>query len=306
MTLDTDKKTKVEEYINIHEQEKWYWKLAETVADLAWLEKETKENLIHKRLKNNKDLLTYAELHNKIENLNIWESLQLKLLEVKLSVSCPYFEDFKDFLKEINSWPYSPPQNTPILETHENTTHENTTPENITNTPTDTTIEIEKIWNHVFCGTNIDNIQSEPFEKNRKTGVTRCSKTAQSNWLNFWIQLPNWDAYNAWKNPWKDSIQTIPQDKTNKRPTNSRKWISISEFNSTTWNYADIFVSSKSKYWHRASAFKDDSWQWYVLDPYTRVNWILDRKPKKLEDYMEEKKILKANIYHSDWYNENA
>jgi len=282
MTLNADTKTQVEEFIENNEQSQWLWPLAETVADLVWVEEETKRWFLSKWLKNDENLLSYAELTMKTEKLNIWDSIKQKLLEVKLSITCPYFSDFKDFLENLKRW-------TVIANTPETVSESSETPTN------------------TFCGTNINNIKSEPFEKNSKTWVTWCSKTARYNWKNFGIELPSWNAYDAGKLPWKDCIKSIPEDKKEKRPQKSWKWIELSTFKSISkWNYADIYVESKSSYGHRAAAFKDDSWQRYVLDPYTRVNWILDNSPKKLEDYIKARKIVKAHIYESNWYKENS
>ena len=289
MVMDASQKAKVEEYINNNEQGRWYWKLADTVADLAWVEKETKENFLTKRLKNDEALLTYAGLAMSTEKLNIWESIKKKLLEVKLSITCPYFSDFKIFLEELKRWP----------DTSNNTS---TAPTSST-TSTEMSSSSPETSTHKFCGVNIDDIKSEPFQKNSTTWVTWCSKTARSNWNNFGLDLPSWNAYDAWMLPWKDSIETIPKDKINERPNKWWEWIKISLFKSISkWNYADIYVGSSSNYGHRASAFKDDSWQRYVLDPYIRVNWKLDNSPKKLEDYLAVKKIVKAHIYQSKWY----
>lgn len=281
MPLDAEKKAKVENYVEEKEQKNWFWKLAETIADLAWVEKETKESFLNKWLKNDENLLTYAELTMKTEKLNFWESIKRKLLEVKLSITCPYFADFKDFLEDLKRW------------------------SNIstTGTSTETTSESIELGNRMFCGTSVSRIKSAPFQKNSKTWVTWCSKTARNNWKNFWIILPSWDAYSAWKLPWKDCVKSIPENRKNEQPQKSWEWIDISKFKSISkWNYADIYTGSKSNYGHRAAAFKDDSWQWYVLDPYTRVNWRLDNSPKKLEDYLSVKKIVKAHIYESRWY----
>lgn len=287
--MDADKKTKVEEYINNNEQEKWFWKLAETVADLAWVEKETKESFLNRRLKNDENLLAYAELTMKTEKLNFWESIKRKLLEVKLSITCPYFADFKDFLEDLKLW------------SDISTTGTESTTGAVTST--ETASESIDLSNRQFCWTSVSSIESEPFQKNSITWVTWCSKTARNNWKNFWIILPSWDAYSAGKLPWKDCVETIPEDKQNEQPKKSWKWIELSKFRSiTTWNYADLYTSSKSNYGHRVAAFKDDSWQWYVLDPYTRVNWKLDNSPKKLEDYLTVRKIVKAHIYKSSWY----
>lgn len=288
MTMNSEEKTKVEEYISKNEQEKWYWKIAETIADLVWVEKETKENFLDKWLKNDKSLLAYAELVMKGDKLTIWESLKQKLLEIKLSITCPYFADFKDFLEDLKRW-----SDTNISSSNTSTT--------------ETSTESIETSTNTFCGTNIRNIESVPFGKNHKTWVTWCSKTARFNWYNFGLNLPSWNAYDAWTNPGKDSISTIPMWKRNKRPDNSWEWISVSDLKSQKrWNYADIYTSSKSWYGHRAAAFKDDKWHWYVLDPYSRVNWRLDSTPKRLEDYLKTRKILKANIYESKWYTKKS
>lgn len=295
--MDADKKTKVEEYINNNEQTQWFWKIAETVAELAWVEKETKEWFLSKWLKNDENLLSYAELTMKTEKLNFWESIKRKLLEVKLSITCPYFADFKSFLEDLKQW-NTVSTNGNIETSNYSTTHTNSS-------TTETTYESVEIWNHTFCWISLNNIKSEPFQKNSKTWVTWCSKTARFNWYNFGLNLPSWNAYDAWRNPWNDSIKTIPEDKKNRRPERWWKWIELSKFKSITkWNYADIYVESKSSYGHRAAAFRDDSWQWYVLDPYSRVNWRLDNSPKRLEDYSKARKIVKAHIYESKWYKE--
>ena len=295
MTMDAEKKAKVEEYINNNEPQ-WFWKLAEgIVEDLTWLKEETEswqENgpekwFLSLWLKNNETMLAYAELAMKTEKLTPKESIKYKLLELRLSIPfcCPYFADFKEFLKELKRW------------------SDTSRTKNTTNTNTES-IETS---NHTFCWTNIRNIKSEPFQKNSRTWVTWCSKTARLNWYNFGLVLEAWEtAFIAWRKPWKDSLQTIPANKINKKPKQSWDWIDISKFKSIDkWNYADIYTNSKTDYGHRAAAFKDDSWQWYVLDPYTRVNGKLDNSPKKLEDYLKVRKIVKAHIYKSNWYNQN-
>ncbi len=283
---------KIQEYIKEKEEKNWLKKLAE-VFDGDEEKEEDKESFsFFNWLKNDKNLLEYANLYNKPEKLNIWESIKFKLLEVKLSITCPYFADFKNFLEELKRW-------TDISDTTSGTSSSTTS--------TETTSESIETWNHTFCGTNVSRIKSEPFQRNSKTGVTWCSKTARFNWYNFGLRLPSWDAYKAGTNPWKDSIQTIPRDRIGKQPKNSWEWIEVSVFKSLSkWNYADIYVESKSNYGHRAAAFRDDSWQWYVLDPYTRVNWRLDNTPKKLEDYISTRKIVKAHVYESKWYKERS
>lgn len=298
MVMDAQQKSKVEAYIDENEKKKWYWGLADTVADLAWVEKETKEGFINKWLKNDKNLLRYAELAIKTDKLTVWESIEQKLLDIKLSISCPYFVDFKDFLEELKRWSDTSKPEDSLAGASTWTSTEATT---------ETTADSSEISTRTFCWTSVTSIQSEPFQRNGKTWVTRCSKTARFNWHNFGLNLPSWNAYVAGKNPWNDCIQTIPADRKNEQPQKSWEWISASDFKSIPkWNYADIYVESKSNYGHRAAAFKDDSWQWYVLDPYTRVNWKLDNTPKKLEDYLNARKIVKTHIYESKWYGKKS
>ena len=298
MAMNAEQKAKVEEYIDENEKKKWYWDVADTVADLAWVEKETKDDFINKWLKNNKNLLKYAELAMKSDKLTVWESLEQKLLDIKLSISCPYFADFKDFLEELKRWSDTSKPENPSAGASAWAS---------TGTTTETAAESSEISTHTFCWTSVTSIQSEPFQRNGKTWVTRCSKTARFNWHNFGLNLPSWNAYVAGKNPWNDCIQTIPADREHEQPQKSWGWISSSDFKSITkWNYADIYVESKSNYGHRAAAFKDDSGQWYVLDPYTRINWKLDNTPKKLEDYLNARKIVKTHIYESKWYEKKS
>ena len=292
--MDSQKEQQVKDYMQKKEETEWNSDLVKTVSDLVWLEAETKEWFFSWWLKNDKNLLEYANLSNKTEKLNIWESIKFKLLEIKLSITCPYFADFKEFLEELKRWTDT---STP------NTTNTST----IGSTSTETTSESIETWNHTFCGSSVNNIESEPFQRNSKTWVTWCSKTAYDNWKNFGLRLPSWNAYDAGKKPWVDCIQTIPANRRNDQPQKSWGWINASAFRSIgKWNYADIYVESKSNYGHRATAFKDDSWQWYVLDPYTRVNWRLDNSPKKLENYSNTRKIVKAHIYESKWYAKKA
>lgn len=301
--MDNQKEQQVKDYIQEKEKTEWNSKLVETVSDLAWLERETKEWFFSWWLKNDKNLLTYAQLHDKKDFLNAWEDIQFKLLELKLSITCPYFADFKDFLDELKLWPdtstFEPAQTNPKKKS----------PKPKKESPKSKKESIET-WKSKFRGKDIKDIKSEPFEKtynSRGKTITRCSKTARANWKKFWIILPSWDAYDAWKNPWKDALQTIPANKKNKRPQKSREWINFTTFTwIKEWNYADIYTDSKSNYWHRAAAFKDDNGKRYVLDPYTRVNWKLDNTPKELDDYLKWKKIVKAHIYNSTWYKEKA
>ena len=258
--------------------------------NLVWKEKKETEDWLKlfERLKNDKYLLKYAEYKSKENELKWWDKVKMELLELRLSITCPYFKDFKAFLEDLNKWEYVPQP----WEDENNWNNWNNWNENM------------EIWHgNTFCWISVDDIKSSPYYRNSQTWVTWCSKTARENWKRFWLILPSGNAYDAWERPWQDCLWTLPADKVNERPRKRRKAIEPANFVSwSKWNYADIYVESWSDYGHRAAAFKDDSWQWYVLDPYTRVNWRLDTTPKKLEDYVKIKKILKAHFYESKWY----
>lgn len=284
------KESEIKKYIEEKEWTEWYSKIIDAVSSLTWKEKENEEwPKLFNWLKNDKNLLKYAELTMKGENLNRGEKFQVALLEVKLSITCSYFPDFKIFLKELQAWT--------------NTSWNNETVETYINWWNTEWKEWEWSWIKQFCGIPVTQIQSLPYERSSSTWVTWCSKTARENWKNFWLNLPFWDAYNAGINAGNNSLTTIPSEKKSLKPQAKREWIAAEKIKSEwKWNYADIYTDSKSWYWHRAAAFKDDSGQWYVLDPYTRVNWRLDNTPKKLEDYLNVRKIVKAHFYQSNWY----
>lgn len=260
----------VKTYIEQQEKETPLWQIDQNLESLGLDVK------ISSWLKNDETLLSYAQVFLK-ENQTIWEKIKMPFLELKAKILCPYFDEFKTFLAELKEW--------------QNATQDQTV-EQIDDT-------------HEFCWTKVSEIESQPYYKNSYTGVTRCSATAQFNWSDFWLTLPSWDAYDAGTKPWDlDQYQkTVPSSKVNKKPESIRSKLDVSEFNvDEDINFADIYTSSSSDYGHRAVAFKDSTGQWYVLDPYTRVNWVLDNSPKKLEDYMQNRDILKSHFYQSSYY----
>ena len=282
-----ENESQIKEYINNKNKDSVHWTLDSIKTEFDSLigkeEKETKEWLkLFGWLKNDKNLLQYAELQSKEGNLKRWEKVKMELLELKLSVTCPYFKDFKAFLIDLKKW--------------ENDKANWWTAWKYENWKDDI--------NGEFCGLSTWMISSYPYYKNSKTWVTWCSATAQMNGQNFWIDLPMGDAYNAWVKPWKWCLYTLPKDKENQRPSKSWPGLKDWEFSTSSndSNFADIYVESKSNYWHRAIAFRDSTGQRYVLDPYTRVNGRLDNSPKRLQDYMQSKKIVKAHFYKSKWY----
>lgn len=301
MNSDTEKQ--VQDYIQEHESDSVAWGLSELINTITGNESsETgSEDKFHlfDWLKNDTNLMAYAELVMKTEKLNIWESLKKNILELKLSITCSYFADFKIFLEELKKWENT---NVPVSQTATDASTTETRNVSSSSSSTDSG-QLDSLTLKTFCWISVNEIKSEPYYKNPTTWVTWCSYTARLNWEHFWLSLPNWDAYKAWTNPWNDALSTIPSNKRTDEPSNKWKWIASLEFASISkWNYADIYIESKSTYGHRAAAFKADDGQRYVLDPYTRVNWVLDNSPKKIEDYINTKKIVKAHIYESDHY----
>lgn len=143
-------------------------------------------------------------------------------------------------------------------------------------------------------------IVSSKYEVRR--GTTMCSRTAYKNGRTFWVNLPQGNAYNASAAKPLDTqhyIGTVPEGKASSRPGNWWARLSTETITSNdNVNFADIAVSSKSKYGHRAVAFKWTDNDWYVLDPYR--TWR-STKPVPMEDYASKNKILKAHLYNAPW-----
>lgn len=156
----------------------------------------------------------------------------------------------------------------------------------------------ENLWN--IEGFDATKIQSSPFRKNPKTGVTLCAATAKFNAQQFWLTFPSGNAWDAstTKPTEKEYQSSLPASKIEERP--KRNWypLSISDFDAMKGvNVADIFPDSKSGYGHRAVAFRDKNGERMVLDPYIKVAWIASTEPKKLEEYMKSTKVFKSHFY---------
>lgn len=160
-----------------------------------------------------------------------------------------------------------------------------------------------------FWWLNLFEIISYPTIKSEKTQSYCCSKTARINWEKFWLKLPRWDAYVAWKFPSSSTISTLPKNKINETPLSGWHWLTADNFNQIEngANFADIFASSGTDYGHRAVAFRTSLGKRFVLDPYIKINWKLSNLPIPLEKYiLKWRKIVKAHFYHSDWYKKSV
>lgn len=147
-------------------------------------------------------------------------------------------------------------------------------------------------------------ISSHKLMRDPETGKFCCSKTAWFNGRQFGVSLPRWNAYEALTHPWRTALRSVPQNKKYKQPKAIRPAVTQEDFLSVkkNINFVDFCTYTKSKFGHRAVWFRDDKWEWYILDPYTKVNWRKNESPKKLEDYLKRRKIVKAHFYHSSWY----
>ena len=155
-----------------------------------------------------------------------------------------------------------------------------------------------------FCWKALYEIKSHQLLRDPGTWKFCCSKTARFNGKQFGISLPRWNAYEALTNPWRNSLNTLPANKKYIQPKALRPAITEQEFVSmkNNINFVDFCTYTKSNYGHRAVWFRDDKWEWFVLDPYTKINWKKNEAPKRLEDYLRRRKIVKAHFYHSSGY----
>jgi hypothetical protein len=115
--------------------------------------------------------------------------------------------------------------------------------------------------------------KSEPYAHSWTS--TLCSQTARLNLEKMWaIWVTHWNAFDAWRQMWSPKQPFPPKGDWNIRAI-------------------DLFVASKSQYWHRAAAFIKD-WEWFVLDPYR--NWK-STTPISAKEYMAKNQVVGAYHY---------
>lgn len=123
--------------------------------------------------------------------------------------------------------------------------------------------------------------------------------------MDFGLDLPSGNAYDAGKIV-PDSLSyqmTLPVAKKDLRPSTNWEALTLEKFNEVKGvNVADIYPYSKSKYGHRAVAFRDQEGQWFVLDPYVKIKGFESNEPKPLEAYMKIRPIYKSHFYTSSGY----
>ena len=112
--MDAEKESQVRDYIEQKQQAEW----DSVIADIFWLKQEVQDEAgvetqdkwhLFSWLRNDENLLSYADLTMKLEKDENWkvklenlpwgERVKYRLLELKLSITCLYFAEFKDFLR---------------------------------------------------------------------------------------------------------------------------------------------------------------------------------------------------------------
>ena len=156
----------------------------------------------------------------------------------------------------------------------------------------------ENLWK--VEGFDARKFHSGPARKNPQTWVTLCAATAKFNAQKFGLTFPSGNAWDAsTSKPIEQEYRaSLPAFKKEERPNSTWAPLSIADFDAMKdVNVADIYPDSKSKYGHRAVAFRDQSGEWMVLDPYVKVSGTKSTDPKPLKDYVEERPVLKAHFY---------
>lgn len=235
------------------------------------------------------------DLKNFREKLNNAATEQ-EIADLKNQILTPSIESESQFQESEST-----PQDPDLTSEKESSTLEAANSEETTKSATKVIPFSEKkenLWN--IEGFDATKIQSSPFRRNPKTGVTLCAATAKFNAQQFWLTFPSGNAWDAstTKPTEKEYQSSLPASKIEERPKRNWSPLSISDFDAMKGvNVADIFPDSKSGYGHRAVAFRDKNGERMVLDPYIKVAWIASTEPKKLEEYMKSTKVFKSHFY---------
>lgn len=235
------------------------------------------------------------DLKNFREKLNNATTEQ-EIADLKNQILTPSIESESQFQESEST-----PQDPDLTSEKESSTLEAANSEETTKSATRAISSSEKkenLWN--IEGFDATKIQSSPFRRNPKTGVTLCAATAKFNAQQFWLTFPSGNAWDAstTKPTEKEYQSSLPASKIEERPKRNWSPLSISDFDAMKGvNVADIFPDSKSGYGHRAVAFRDKNGERMVLDPYIKVAWIASTEPKKLEEYMKSTKVFKSHFY---------
>ena len=294
--LLTLKKELAEEYIKKMEKEKFLSIGRDSVVDYLMDEGFTDgiHDAVVEQALNSLSWLSW-DLKNFREKLNNAATEQ-EIADLKNQILTPSIESESQFQESEST-----PQDSDLTSEKESSTLEAANSEETEKSDTRAISSSEKkenLWN--IEGFDATKIQSSPFRRNPKTGVTLCAATAKFNAQQFWLTFPSGNAWDAstTKPTEKEYQSSLPASKIEERPKRNWSPLSISDFDAMKGvNVADIFPDSKSGYGHRAVAFRDKNGERMVLDPYIKVAWIASTEPKKLEEYMKSTKVFKSHFY---------
>jgi len=114
---------------------------------------------------------------------------------------------------------------------------------------------------------------SYPVERS-ESGTTLCSKTAWLNLQKLWVTgHPRLGSANKSMEAYGSNISTT-------YPPSGWQDALVWDFY-LGWKWGS---ENFQKYGHRVAGFQKDG-QWYILDPYYKINWVNTRQPIAIEDY---------------------
>jgi hypothetical protein len=272
--MEIKRESEIKDYIQEKEQLSW-----KTVTDLGVLKKEIKDWFLTIWLRNDAGLLTYADLAMKEEKLGFWESVKFKLLDLKLSVSCSYFSDFKDFLNRLKRWSCNSDINSSSTENQEISTGSTTKKETNTLDVKTTASSVESsgwiIKKACHVGVNIANNDTYRYilwgtgNKNKKW--FDCQSFVRHCYIQAWINVPpSWWCGNMKKDFEKEWFDCITFDKNEKL----KPW--------------DILLDPKK---HTEMCISE-----------TEIAWAHSRKPKNIWEEISVRNIKSSLSYRNPKY----
>lgn len=293
-----EKEYEIKRYIESREQTEWESGFVDTIAELTSLKKEVKEWFLSEWLKNDKGLLSYADLAMKTEDLSFWESIKFKLLDIKLSLTCSYFSDFKNFLKELKHW-----NNNSNTDNSQNTDKKTDTEPQIKRKSTTWNTETTewkaesvdwKVKSAVQWAISIAEDDSYWYarwgtgKKNGK-GWYDCQSFVRAAFIHAWFDVPkSWSCrYMKWdfEKVWFEWIP-LPKSKEKRKEwaaKNAKKWDIFLEENKHTELYTWNNLMAGA-HWYKDNETWDSTWEEISLRDvkkslsYRNPDWVLRYK----------------------------
>lgn len=224
-----EKEAEIKSYIQDKEQAEWKADLVGNIAELTSLEEEVKDWFLSEWIRNDKGLLSYAELAMKKEDLSFWESTKFNLLDIKLSLTCSYFSDFKNFLNGLKNWNDTSDKSSPS--STESTTESQTNVDSSkSNTETmDWKVESAVQWALSIAGDNSYWYELWGTGKSGKKWYD-CQSLVRGSFIHAWLDVPpSWWCATMRKQFEKVWFEWIPLPKSKEERKewaikNAKKW----------------------------------------------------------------------------------